>query len=175
MIGIAARVGDSSGKYGDACRRPAGERVADARDLRLRHERGHVELDAISRQLANHRCGRFTFRVADGDLDVDVLAPLRDHVRLTQHLGVVVGEDFERDRVTWNRFEHVAREGLVIADPRLAHQGWIRRETLDVRILGKIDDAGLVGAVAENLHLEIREFRRSGFRRSFYHEISSGV
>ena len=51
--------------------------------------------------------------------------------------------------------QHLAREGLVVADPGLSHQRRIGGEALDHGIFRHLDDALVVGTVGENLDLEI--------------------
>ena len=65
------------------------------------------------------------------------------------------GENLERDRTVRNCGEHLAGEALVVGDAGLAHQRRVRSEPLDARILVKFDDVIEVGAVRENLDLEV--------------------
>jgi hypothetical protein len=51
------------------------------------------------RELTGRRRHRLTCGGGNGNLDVDVLPPTSDHARLAAHLGDVVGEHLERDRM----------------------------------------------------------------------------
>src|SRR5207302_10749801 len=62
-----------------------------------------------------------------------------------------VREHLERDRPVRDRGEHLACEAAVIADSRLAHQRWIRRKALDVRLAIQLEHARQIRAVCENL------------------------
>jgi hypothetical protein len=70
---------------------------------------------------------------------------------LRDHLVEVVGEYFERNRAIGYRGGKFPREGLVILDTSLAHQGRIGGEALDQWILVERQDTIEVGAVGEYL------------------------
>ena len=71
------------------------------------------------------------------------------------HFGLFVGEDFEGDGTVVDGREQVEGEALVVGDAGGTHERGIGSETLDVRVAVEFENAGLVGAVGEDLHAQV--------------------
>ncbi len=65
-----------------------------------------------------------------------------------------VGEDLERHGPVRHGGEYRAGERLVVVDPRLPHQGPVRRESLDEWIRIHLHDAGQISTVGKDLDTE---------------------
>ncbi len=149
---VPPRVRDAAGEHRDDRRGPAGQRGGDRLDLAQRHERGHVHVHAGIGQFPHDGGGALPARVGDRDLHVDVAAPRRDQMSLAHHFAVVVGEDLERDWPVGDVLEHLAGKAFVVTDAGLTHQGRIRGEPGDVRLVGQFEESWQVGPVGKDLH-----------------------
>src|SRR3982075_3091577 len=152
---IHTTVGDTAGEYRDYRRRRRVERIGHVADLIEGEYRGHVEHHALGGQDPDQLVGRLSFRVGDRDFYVHVGSPCGDRARLLGHAGEVVGKHLARHRPIRDWRQYLAREGLVIAHTRLAHEGRIGGEPLDCWIARHLDHAVVISAVGKNLDLEI--------------------
>ncbi len=152
---IDARVGDAPGEHRNHRGHLRVERVGHALHLCAREQGGDVELDPVRRQFLDQRQRGLAPGVRDGNLDVNVLLPVADFQRLPAHLGELVGEHLEGDRLVRDDFEHALGERLVVGDADLFHQGRVGGQPLDVRLSVEVDDALAVRAVGENFDGEI--------------------
>jgi hypothetical protein len=149
--GVAAGVGDSAGKDGDATWGRIGKGGGDIADLREGQKGCHVQFHFGAGKALNERAARFGLAIGDGDLHVDVLAPGGDFVGLAFHFGEVVGKDLEGNGFVGDDFEDVFGESAVVRDSGLAHEGGVGGEAGDVGLAGHFEHAGFVGAIGEDL------------------------
>ena len=71
------------------------------------------------------------------------------------HGREIVREHLERDRQVGHGLQHIEGESLVIGDAGLPHQRRIGGEALDQRVLRRFANAFDVGAIGENLDLQL--------------------
>src|SRR5439155_4341362 len=71
-----------------------------------------------------------------------------------------VSEDLERDRVLGDALEETLGKRPVVRQTRLPHQRGVGREARDPCVVGKGEYAIEVGAIREDLDVQIREHAR---------------
>ena len=137
----------------DVAARTAAETGHHRVDLGLREHGRHVHPDARPASSPMRAAARPSLFVTG--ILTNTLSPHARSVGLASHLGELVGEHLERDRLAVDHLQGFHCELLVVVDARRSHECRVRREPAGSRRPRGRSDAGDVGAVGEHLHRQV--------------------
>ena len=125
-------------------------------------DRRQIDFDAVLREGANGAEQRLAARRRYRQLDIDVRPPGRDQTGLRHHFRNVVGKHFERDVTVGNGGNQFARVRRIVGDLRRLQERRIGGKAPDPGLFGHVPDLRLVGAIREQLDLQLAQCDRHG-------------